>query len=197
MDLFAVADGVARDALVFAAEAGHEEARASRSTCSGSSSAPSTSSSSSRSPGRWRSSRSAGSSHARRERIEQGLKDADAARRDREAAADQRQAVLAEARREANDIIVRAQRSADEAREQGVAETRAEIERLREQAVSGDRRGAPAGARRGPCPGRRPGAPGRRQGGGRDHDRRRASAGSWTSSWPRSTGPGPAAAERN
>ena len=70
---------------------------------------------------------------ARRERIEQGLKDADAARRDREAAADQRQAILAEARREANEIVVRAQRVADETREQGVAETRSEIERLRAQ----------------------------------------------------------------
>ncbi len=73
---------------------------------------------------------------SRRERIEQGLKDADAARRDREAAADQRQAILAEARREANDIVVRAQRVADETREQGVAETRSEIERLRAQAVA-------------------------------------------------------------
>ncbi len=72
----------------------------------------------------------------RRERIAQGLKDADAARRDREAAADQRQAVLAEARREANEILARAQRLADETREQGVAETRADIERLRAQAVA-------------------------------------------------------------
>jgi F-type H+-transporting ATPase subunit b len=72
----------------------------------------------------------------RRARIEQGLKDADAARRDREAAADQRQAILAEARREANEILVRAQRLADETREQGVAETRTEIERLRAQAVT-------------------------------------------------------------
>lgn len=73
---------------------------------------------------------------ARRERIEQGLKDADAARRDREAAADQRQAILAEARREANEIVVRSQRVADETREQGVAQTRADIERLRAQAVA-------------------------------------------------------------
>lgn len=73
---------------------------------------------------------------ARRERIEQGLKDADAARADRESAAEQRQAIVAEARREANDIVVRAQKAADEARDQGVAETRAEIERLREQAVA-------------------------------------------------------------
>ena len=73
---------------------------------------------------------------SRRTRIEQGLADADAARRDREAAADQRQAILAEARREANDVIVRAQKVADDTRDQGLAEARANIERMREQAVA-------------------------------------------------------------
>ncbi len=73
---------------------------------------------------------------ARRARIEQGLKDADSARRDRDAAADQRQVILAEARKEANDILARSQKMSDEAREQGLAETRAEIERLRQQAVA-------------------------------------------------------------
>ena len=72
----------------------------------------------------------------RRERIEQGLKDADAARRDREAAADQRQAVINEARREAGEIVQRAQKTADEARDKGVADTQAEIERMRERALS-------------------------------------------------------------
>jgi F-type H+-transporting ATPase subunit b len=72
----------------------------------------------------------------RRERIEQGLKDADAARRDRESAADQRQAVLNEARREASDIVQRAQKLADETLDKGVADTQAEIERLRERAVA-------------------------------------------------------------
>jgi F-type H+-transporting ATPase subunit b len=72
----------------------------------------------------------------RRERIEQGLKDADAARRDREAAADQRAAVLAEARREASEIVARAQKLSDETREKGIAATQAEIERLRERAVA-------------------------------------------------------------
>lgn len=72
----------------------------------------------------------------RRARIEQGLKDADEARRDREAAAGERQETLAQARREASDILARAQRLADESREQGLAETRAELERLREQAVA-------------------------------------------------------------
>ena len=72
----------------------------------------------------------------RRARIEQGLKDADAARREREAAADQRQAVLAEARREAGEIVARAQRMADEAREQGVADTQSEIDRLKTRAAA-------------------------------------------------------------
>ena len=72
----------------------------------------------------------------RRERIEQGLKDADAARRDRESAADQRQAVITEARREASEIVQRAQKVADETREKGVADTQVEIDRMRERAVS-------------------------------------------------------------
>ena len=80
----------------------------------------------------------------RRDRIEQGLKDADAARRDREAAADQRAAVLAEARREASEIVARAQKLSDEVREKGVAETQTEIERLRDQRPGRHRGGAPA-----------------------------------------------------
>jgi F-type H+-transporting ATPase subunit b len=72
----------------------------------------------------------------RRERIEQGLKDADAARRDREAAADQRQGIIAEARREANEIVQRAQKVSDEAREKAVADTQAEIDRMREKALA-------------------------------------------------------------
>jgi F-type H+-transporting ATPase subunit b len=72
----------------------------------------------------------------RRERIEQGLMDADAARRDREAAADQRQGILNEARHEASDIVQRAQKVSDETREKGVADTQAEIERMRERAVA-------------------------------------------------------------
>jgi F-type H+-transporting ATPase subunit b len=72
----------------------------------------------------------------RRDRIEQGLKDADAARRDREAAADQRQGIINEARREASDIVQRAQKVSDETREKGLADTRIEIERMRERAVA-------------------------------------------------------------
>ena len=72
----------------------------------------------------------------RRARIEQGLRDADAARREREQAAEQRQALVAEARREANEIVSRAQKAADETREREAAATRAELERLREQAAA-------------------------------------------------------------
>jgi F-type H+-transporting ATPase subunit b len=73
---------------------------------------------------------------ARREQIEQGLKDADAARRDREAAADERQGILNEARREASEIVQRAHKTADETREKGVADTETEIERMRERALT-------------------------------------------------------------
>jgi F-type H+-transporting ATPase subunit b len=134
MDLFAITDGTSQGALVFAAEAAHEAS------------------------GfqinlfwiivsalnflvffvlAWKLALQPvfGQLRARRERIEQGLRDADTARTEREAAQEQRQAMLAEARREANDIIVRAQRTADETRDQGVAETRTEIDRLRAQAV--------------------------------------------------------------
>ncbi len=72
----------------------------------------------------------------RRERIEQGLKDADAARRDRETAADQRQGILNEARREGSEIVQRAQKVADETRAAGLAETQVEIERMRERALA-------------------------------------------------------------
>jgi len=72
----------------------------------------------------------------RRQRIERGLKDADIARREREAAADERQAVLQAARREANEIVARAQRAADEVRERDLSATHLEIERLREQAAA-------------------------------------------------------------
>jgi len=72
----------------------------------------------------------------RRARIEQGLRDADAARVDREKAAQERQQVLAESRREANDILTRAQRTADETRERELGETRSELERVREQAIA-------------------------------------------------------------
>ena len=71
----------------------------------------------------------------RKEAIEQGLKDAEQARRDRESAESERVAALAEARREANDILARAQRVSQETRDADIAATRAELERMRERAA--------------------------------------------------------------
>jgi F-type H+-transporting ATPase subunit b len=72
----------------------------------------------------------------RKERIEQGLKDAEQARRDRENAETERVAALTEARREANDIINRAQKVAQETRDADIAATREELERMRVRAAS-------------------------------------------------------------
>jgi F-type H+-transporting ATPase subunit b len=72
----------------------------------------------------------------RRERIEQGLRDADQARQDRERAEEERLATLQEARREANDILTRAQKVAQDQREADMAATREELDRVRERATS-------------------------------------------------------------
>ena len=72
----------------------------------------------------------------RRTKIEQGLKDADAARRERESAADERLVALTDARREAKEILERAQKVADETRERELSATRAELERVRIQATA-------------------------------------------------------------
>lgn len=72
----------------------------------------------------------------RRRRIEQGLKDADAARMERESASAERQSIVQAARREANDIVAHAQKTADEVRQRDVAATQQELERLREQAAA-------------------------------------------------------------
>lgn len=72
----------------------------------------------------------------RRARIEQGIRDAEQARADRERAEQERLNALQEARREANDIITRAQRVAQESREQDIATTRSELERMRERAAA-------------------------------------------------------------
>jgi F-type H+-transporting ATPase subunit b len=71
----------------------------------------------------------------RRSRIEQGLKDAEQARADRENAEAERVATLAEARKEANDILTRAQKVAQESRDADIAATKQELERLRERAA--------------------------------------------------------------
>ena len=73
---------------------------------------------------------------ARRERIEQGLADAEAARLERESSAAERAEAIAEARREAREILDRAQKVAEETRESDIAATRAELERLRVQAAA-------------------------------------------------------------
>jgi F-type H+-transporting ATPase subunit b len=72
----------------------------------------------------------------RKARIEQGLKDAEQARRDRENAEAERVATLAEARREANEILARAQKISQETRDTDIAATREELERLRVQAAA-------------------------------------------------------------
>ena len=72
----------------------------------------------------------------RRQRIEAGLRDAEQARRDRDQADTERIATLAEARREANDILNRAQRVAQETRDADIAATREELERIRQQAAA-------------------------------------------------------------
>jgi F-type H+-transporting ATPase subunit b len=72
----------------------------------------------------------------RKERIEQGLKDAEQARRDRENAEAERVASLSEARREANEILARAQKVAQESRDADIAATKEELERLRARAAA-------------------------------------------------------------
>ena len=79
----------------------------------------------------------------RQERIEQGLKDAEQARRDRDSAEAERVATLGEARREANEILARAQKVAQESRDaeieaektRAIADVRAEVADLALQAA--------------------------------------------------------------
>jgi len=69
----------------------------------------------------------------RRSRIEQGLKDAEEARQQRERAAEEHRRELNEARRESAEIIARAQKVADESAAQLVATAREESERIVER----------------------------------------------------------------
>ena len=71
----------------------------------------------------------------RRSRIEQGLRDAEQARQDRENAEKERLAAITEARREANDILARAQKVAQETRDADIAATKEELERMRTRAT--------------------------------------------------------------
>jgi F-type H+-transporting ATPase subunit b len=72
----------------------------------------------------------------RKARIEEGLKDAEQARRDRESAESERVAALQEARREANEILARAQKVAQETRDADIAATKADLEKMRERAAA-------------------------------------------------------------
>lgn len=71
----------------------------------------------------------------RRARIEQGIKDAEQAKADRASAEQERASTLNDARREANEIINRAQKVAQETRDADIAATREELERLRARAT--------------------------------------------------------------
>jgi F-type H+-transporting ATPase subunit b len=70
----------------------------------------------------------------RRQRIEQGLRDAEQARQDRENAEKERLAAINDARREANDILARAQKVAQETRDADIAATKEELDRMRTRA---------------------------------------------------------------
>jgi F-type H+-transporting ATPase subunit b len=72
----------------------------------------------------------------RREVIDQGLRDAEAARAALEASAARVADEIAAARREAREIVDRSQRAAQEAREADIAATREELERMRVRAVA-------------------------------------------------------------
>ena len=72
----------------------------------------------------------------RRARIQQGLDDAEEARRARAAADEERIQALQDARREANEILTRAQKLADESRERDLAAAREEVERVRSRATA-------------------------------------------------------------
>ena len=72
----------------------------------------------------------------RKARIEEGLKDAEQARRDRENAESERVATIQEARRESQEILARAQKVAQESRDADIAATKADLERMRERAAA-------------------------------------------------------------
>ena len=72
----------------------------------------------------------------RKARIEQGLADAEQARRDRDAGTAEHAQVIAEARRQAQALILAAQKSAQDLRDADIAATREELERLRVKAAA-------------------------------------------------------------
>ena len=72
----------------------------------------------------------------RKTRIEQGLADAEEARRNLDAAAAERDQMLVQTRREVAELIARAQKAADDLREADLTATRAELERLHAKATA-------------------------------------------------------------
>ena len=72
----------------------------------------------------------------RKARIDQGLADADQARKDLAASATERDKMLAQARRDVADLLARAQKSADDLRAADMAATRADLEQIRVRAAA-------------------------------------------------------------
>jgi F-type H+-transporting ATPase subunit b len=72
----------------------------------------------------------------RKARIDQGLADAEEARKAHAAAQVERDHVLAQARREASELITRAQKAAEDLREADIATTKEELDRLRAKAAA-------------------------------------------------------------
>jgi F-type H+-transporting ATPase subunit b len=72
----------------------------------------------------------------RKARIDQGLADAEQARKDRLAVQIERDQVLAQARRDAGELFARAQKAAEDARVADIAATTAELDRMRVQAAA-------------------------------------------------------------
>jgi F-type H+-transporting ATPase subunit b len=72
----------------------------------------------------------------RKTRIEQGLADAEEARRNLDAAAAERDQMLVQTRREVAELIARAQKAADDLREADLTATRTELERLHAKATA-------------------------------------------------------------
>ncbi len=66
----------------------------------------------------------------RQQKISKGLEDAEAAARDRELARAEREAAVAEARKEANQMIARANKIAEDTRNEILADAKAEAERV-------------------------------------------------------------------
>jgi F-type H+-transporting ATPase subunit b len=72
----------------------------------------------------------------RRARIDEGLADAEQARKDRAAGVVERERVISEARREASALVAASQQAAQQLRDADIAATKAELERLREKALA-------------------------------------------------------------